>query len=161
MAAACPSLPLAQQTFLSHMHGFDVQTWVNLSELCCVLFWKYLHLETQAGKPGHACRTGNVMLQSLRKVSWSWRRIARQTNVDWPKAERGVLERKWNVSWRETYVCLIEVVAGVMDENPPGPVHIVDQRRLATKARAKAEAKNKGVNPRMTVVLRSPQMSSS
>ena len=44
----------------------------------------------------------------------------------------------------DTYVCLIEVVAAVMDENPPGPVHIVDQRRLATKARAKAKAKNKG-----------------
>ena len=44
----------------------------------------------------------------------------------------------------DTYVCLIEVVAAVTDENPPGPVHIVDQRRLATKARAKAKAKNKG-----------------
>ena len=26
LVEACPSLPLAQQTFLSHMHGFDVQT---------------------------------------------------------------------------------------------------------------------------------------
>ena len=25
LVEACPSLPLAQQTFLSHMHGFDVQ----------------------------------------------------------------------------------------------------------------------------------------
>ena len=66
------------------------------------LFWKYLHLEMQAGKPrlrhlqaihpGHACRTDcvmaqdiKVMLQSLRKVRRSWRHIARQTNVDWPK----------------------------------------------------------------------------
>ena len=41
---------------------------------------------------------------------------------------------------------MIEVVAAVMDENPPGPVHIVDQRRLATKARAKAKAKGKSKN---------------